>query len=203
MTDDHLHDDPTLERVERMLRTAGPPPEPSAELRARLLEIPRLESRRGPARTTGWRRLWGSLPAWRIASTGLAVAAVVLAIVAVVGSGSGGSFSGPSVTMSAGPGYSASGVAVSMLSDDTRRIRIRIDGLPSPKNNSVYELWIARDPAHRVSLGSFRPDSQGRIDTTVQVPNLGPAWQGIWLTHEPGNGRPGWSKDWVLAGRLA
>ena len=203
MTDDHLHDDPTLERVERMLRTVGPPPEPSAELRARLLEIPRLESRPAPARTPALRRLWGHLPAWRIASAGLALAAIVLAIVAVVGSGSGATFNGPSVTMSAGPGYQASGVAVSMLSDDTRHIRIRIDGLPPLENNSVYELWIARDPAHRVSLGSFRPDAQGRIDTTVQVPNLGPAWQGIWLTHEPGTGRPGWSRDWVLAGRLA
>jgi anti-sigma-K factor RskA len=203
MTDDHLHDDPTLERVERMLRTAGPPPEPSAELRARLLEIPRLESRPAPTRAPALWRLWGNLPAWRIASAGLALAAVVLAIVAVVGSGSGESFSGPSVTMSAGPGYRASGVAVSMLSDDTRHIRIRVDGLPRLENNSVYELWIARDPAHRVSLGSFRPDAQGRIDTTVHVPNLGPAWQGIWLTHEPGTGRPGWSRDWVLAGRLA
>jgi anti-sigma-K factor RskA len=203
MTDDHLHDDPTLERVEHLLRTAGPPPEPSAELRARLLETPRLESRRAPTRPAGWQRLWGNLPAWRIASAGLALAAVVLAIVAIVGSDSGATFNGPSVTMSAGPGYQASGVAVSMLSDDTRHIRIRIDGLPPLENDSVYELWIARDPAHRVSLGSFRPDAQGRIDTTVQVPNLGPAWQGIWLTHEPGTGRPGWSRDWVLAGRLA
>jgi anti-sigma-K factor RskA len=203
MTDDDLHDDPTLERVERMLRTAGPPPEPSAELRARLLEIPRLESRPTPTRPDRWRRLWGSLPAWRMASAGLALAAVVLAIVAVVGTDSGGSFSGPSVTMGVGPGYRASGVAVSMISDDTRHIRIRIDGLPRLEGNSVYELWIARDPAHRVSLGIFRPDAQGRIDTTVSVPNLGPAWQGIWLTHEPGSGRPGWSKDWVLAGKLA
>jgi anti-sigma-K factor RskA len=203
MTDDHLHDDPTLERLERMLRTVGPPPEPSAELRARLLEIPRLESRPEPTRAPALRRLWGNLPAWRIASAGLALAAVVLAIVAIVGSGSDAAFTGPSVTMSAGPGYQASGVAVSMLSDDTRHIRIRIDGLPRLENNSVYELWIARDPAHRVSLGSFRPDAQGRIDTTVQVPNLGPAWQGIWLTHEPGTGKPGWSRDWVLAGRLA
>src|SRR6476646_4795625 len=98
MTDDHLHDDPTLERVERMLRTAGPPPEPSAELRARLLEIPRLESRPAPVRPSAWERLWGNLPAWRIASAGLALAAIVLAIVAVVGTGST-SFSGPSVKM--------------------------------------------------------------------------------------------------------
>ena len=202
MTDDHLHDDPTLERVERMLRTAGPPPEPSAELRARLLEIPRLESRPAPARPSAWQRLWGNLPAWRIASAGLALAAIVLAIVAVVGTGST-SFTGPSVTMGAGPGYRASGVAVSMISGDTRHIRIRIDGLPRLENNSVYELWLAKDPAHRVSLGVYRPDAQGRIDTTVSVPNLGPAWHGIWLTHEPGSGRPGWSKDWVLAGSLA
>jgi anti-sigma-K factor RskA len=203
MTDDPLHDDPTLARVERLLRASGPPPEPSAALRARLLEIPRQESRRAPAREPGWQRVWRSLTAWRFTSAGLAVAALVLAIVAVAGGGSGESITGPSVTMSAGPGYTASGQAVSMLSDDTRRIRIRIDGLPRLTGNSVYELWLARDPAHRVALGVYRPDAQGRIDTTVSVPNLGPAWQGIWLTNEPGSGRPGWSKDWVLAGRLA
>ena len=76
--------------------------------------------------------------------------------------------------MSAGPGYQASGVAVSMLSDDTRHIRIRIDGLPPLEGNSVYELWIAQDPAHRVSLGVFRPDAQGRIDTTVRGPEPRP-----------------------------
>jgi anti-sigma-K factor RskA len=202
MTDDHLHDDPALARVERLLRASGPPPEPSPELRARLLEIPRHESRRPPAREPGWQRAWRSLTAWRVASAGFALAALVLAIVAVAGGG-GESISGPTVKMSSGPGYTASGLAVSMLSDDTRRIRIRIDNLPPLEGNTVYELWLARDPAHRVSLGIYRPDANGSIDTTVDVPNLGPAWQGIWLTHEPGNGRPGWSKDWVLAGRLA
>ncbi len=67
----------------------------------------------------------------------------------------------------------------------------------------MFELWIARDPAHRVALGIFRPGTSGSIDTTVSVPDLGSAWQGVWLTVEKSDGAPGWSRDWVIAGRLA
>ena len=96
MTDDNLHDDPTLERVERMLRTVGP----SARAVRRASRTPARDSAAGvPARaargTGAGGACGGSLPAWRIASAGLALAAVVLAIVAVVGSESGESFTGP------------------------------------------------------------------------------------------------------------
>ena len=67
----------------------------------------------------------------------------------------------------------------------------------------MYELWIAKDKKHRVSIGIFRPDAKGSIDTTVSIPNLGPALARALATHEPGTGRPGWSHDWVVAGRLA
>ena len=73
------------------------------------------------------------------------------------------------------------------------------------KGSQVYELWIAKDRKHRVSIGIFRPDANGSIDATVAIPNLGPHWRGLWLTHEQGTGKPGWSRDWVVAGtsRLA
>jgi anti-sigma-K factor RskA len=92
---------------------------------------------------------------------------------------------------------------VSLVSNGTRHIRVRIDGLPATQGSQVYELWIAKDKKHRVSIGIFRPDAQGRIDATVAIPNLGPRWRGLWLTHEQGKGSPGWSRDWVVAGRLA
>jgi anti-sigma-K factor RskA len=92
---------------------------------------------------------------------------------------------------------------VSLVSNGTRHIRVRIDGLPATHGSQVYELWIAKDRKHRVSIGIFRPDAKGSIDATLAIPNLGPRWRGIWLTHEPGKGTPGWSHDWVVAGRLA
>jgi anti-sigma-K factor RskA len=204
MTDlDRHDDDPTLDRVGRLLRAAGPPPELSADLRARLLAIPRDEPPGGvaPGRSTWWQRFWLSLPAWRVATGGLALAAVVLAIVAIAGNG-GSAVNGQNVALSAGPGYHVNGDAVSIVTGGSRRIRVRIDNLPPLAGSEVYELWIAKDPRHRVSIGVFRPGASNSIDTTVTIPNLGPKWQGIWLTHENGRGTPGWSRDWVVAGRL-
>jgi anti-sigma-K factor RskA len=203
MTIDDFNDDPTLDRVEQLLRASGPPPEPSAALRARLLEIPRREARPAPASQTGWKRFWTSLLAWRLASGGLAVAAVVLAVVAVTRDSSGAFVNGPQIALKASDEYHASGSAVSLVSNGTRHIRVRIDGLPATHGSEVYELWIAKDKKHRVSIGIFRPDAKGSIDATISIPNLGPHWRGIWLTHEQGKGTPGWSHEWVVAGRLA
>jgi anti-sigma-K factor RskA len=206
MSIDDPHDDPALDRVEQLLRASGPPPEPSAALRARLLEIPRQEGRPGPAAPTGWKRFWTSLTTWRLASGALALAAVVLAVIAVTRDSGDGVVHGQQVALTASSEYKATGAtgnAVSLVSDGTRRIRVRIDGLPATEGSSVYELWIAKDKKHRVSIGIFRPDAKGSIDTTIAIPNLGPNWRGIWLTHEEGKGTPGWSHDWVVAGRLA
>jgi anti-sigma-K factor RskA len=202
MSIDDFNDDPALDRVERLLRASGPPPEPSAALRARLLEIPKQEARPAPAAQRGWKRLWSSLPAWRLASGALALAAVVLAVVAVTRDSGSASVSGQQIALQASNEYNARGSAVSLVSNGTRRIRVRIDGLPATHGSQVYELWIAKDKKHRVSIGIFRPDAKGSIDATVAIPNLGPHWRGIWLTHEQGTGTPGWSHDWVVAGRL-
>jgi anti-sigma-K factor RskA len=202
---DHIDDDPALARVEQLLRSVGAPPEPSDELRQRLLQIPRDEARRGsvPAPARGWRRAWTSIAAWRSAAGALAVAAVVLAVVAVTSGGSSTpSVSGKAVALRSAPEYQVTGSAVSMVANGQRRIRVRIDGLPGLVGNEVYELWIARDKTHRVSLGVFKPRSSGQFDATVTVPDLGPQWHGVWLTREPGTGKPGWSHDWIVAGRL-
>jgi anti-sigma-K factor RskA len=206
MSIDDIHDDPALDRVEQLLRASGPPPEPSAALRARLLEIPRQEARPAPAARTGWRRFWTSLAAWRLASGALALAAVVLAVIAVTRDSGSSAVNGQRVALTTSSEYrevGATGEAVSLVTDGTRRIRVRIDGLPRTTGSQVYELWIAKDKKHRVSIGIFRPDANGNIDATVAIPNLGPHWRGLWLTHEQGNGTPGWSHDWVVAGRLA
>jgi anti-sigma-K factor RskA len=207
MSIDDFHDDPALDRVERLLRAAGPPPEPSADLRARLLEIPRLEARgTQPATRAGFGRFWTSLTAWRLASGALALAAVVLAVVAVTRDSGQNAVNGQRIALTASSEYrnvGATGDAVSLVTHGTRHIRVRIDGLPATKGSQVYELWIAKDKKHRVSIGIFRPDANGNIDATVAIPNLGPNWRGIWLTHEQGTGKPGWSRDWVVAGRLA
>jgi anti-sigma-K factor RskA len=202
MTDEPFHDDPTLDRLEQLLRATGPAPEPSDELRARLLAIPAGERRIVAGPRPRFAGVWSNVQAWRLASGVLAVAAVALAIVAST-EGSSTSVSGRQVALASAPEYQATGEAVSMISGGTRRIHIRIENLPTLAQNQVFELWIARDPGHRVALGIFRPGAGGTIDTTVSMPDLGSAWQGVWLTVEKNDGAPGWSRDWVLAGRLA
>ena len=92
---------------------------------------------------------------------------------------------------------------MSLVTNGVRQIHVRIDGLPPLEGNQVFELWIAKDRKHRESIGIFRPDAAGSIDATVAIPNLGPHWRGLWLTREQGKGTPGWSHDWVVAGKLA
>jgi anti-sigma-K factor RskA len=204
MTDEPFHDDPALRRIEGLLRAVGPPPSPSDELRERLLRIPQQEPRRPLRRSAqepAWRRVWSSLAAWRVAAAGLAAAALILAVVAVTGGSNG--VAGKGVALTSAPEYQASGEAVSLVENGTRRIRVRIDGLPPLPGSDVYELWIAKDRQHRISLGVFKATHPGSLDVTVAVPDLGSQWRGVWLTREKGTGAPGWSHDWVVAGRLA
>jgi hypothetical protein len=124
-------------------------------------------------------------------------------LAAVAFAGSSGGVSGRQIALTSAPEYQASGEAVSLVQDGMRRIRVRIDGLPPLPGRDVYELWIAKDKTHRISLGVFRATHPGQLDVTVSVPDLGPEWRGVWLTREEGTGAPGWSHDWVVAGRLA
>jgi anti-sigma-K factor RskA len=202
MTDHSFPDDPTLDRLEQLLRATGPAPEPSAELRARLLAIPAAEPRGASGPRRRFAGIWSNLQAWRLASGVLAVAAIALAVIASTG-GSSNSVPGQQVALASAPEYQATGQAVSLVTGGTRRIHIRIENLPRLAPNQVFELWIARDRAHRVGLGIYRPGTSGVIDTTVSVPDLGSAWHGVWLTVEKDDGAPGWSRDWVLAGKLA
>jgi hypothetical protein len=81
-------------------------------------------------------------------------------------------------------------------------VHLVVEGL-APTGNSVYTVWVARSPARRIAIGTFKPDAQGKIDVTLTIPNLPSDFKGIWLTREKPNGAPGWSKDWVVKGSLS
>jgi anti-sigma-K factor RskA len=211
-----MADEPTNEPLERLLRSAGRPVDVPDELSLRVLAIPdRVEQETdplaAPVRVAPGRersrlgRTWTSVTAWRVAAAGFAAAAVVLAIVAATRGGSGsstGTLASP-VAMKPNVGQTASGEAsFASTGGPTRTIRVRIDGL-SPAGKDFYELWLSRTPTQRVSVGVFRPDSRGRIDATVRVPELGAKWTGLWLTREPANGHRGWSKHWIVKAKLA
>jgi hypothetical protein len=49
----------------------------------------------------------------------------------------------------------------------------------------------------------FRPDERGRIWATVTIPKLpGEGYGGVWLTREPNDADPRWTRDWVFRARL-
>jgi anti-sigma-K factor RskA len=211
-----MADEPVNEPLERLLRSAGRPGEVPDELSLRVLAIPdRVEQERDPVlagasvvaqRRPSWlARRWESLTTWRVATVGFAAAAVVLAVVAVVGRSSGsspGTLANP-VALKPNVGQTASGEAsFASTGGPTRTIRVRIDGL-APTGKGFYELWLSRTPTQRVSVGVFRPDARGRIDAMIRVPELGSKWTGLWLTREPPTGHRGWSKRWIVKAKLA
>jgi hypothetical protein len=72
-----------------------------------------------------------------------------------------------------------------------------------PVDGDWYELWLARSPSDRVSLGRFRPDADGRLWTVVSLPEIDEdGYGGVWLTREPDDGDPRWTRDWVFKARL-
>jgi hypothetical protein len=210
-----MAEEPINEPVERLLRSAGRPAKVPDELSLRVLAIPDgIEQESDPLtapvrvprpRRRSWAaRTWESLATWRVATVGFAAVAIVLAIVAATrgGSGSTGTLASP-VAMQPNVGQTASGEAsFASTGGPTRTIRVRIDGL-APAGNDIYELWLSRTPKQRVSVGVFRPDSHGRIDATIRVPELGARWTGLWLTRELSDGHRGWSKHWIVKAKLA
>ncbi len=121
---------------------------------------------RARARAAG-RAFWTSLTAWRVASGALALAAVVLAVVAVTRDGGSPAVNGQRIALTSLervpgdglrrlPGLGRHPPASACASTGSRQL----------EGSQVYELWIAKDRKHRVSIGIFRPDAQGSIDTT-------------------------------------
>ena len=204
-----------LRRLDAGLHAAGPLPEPSAGLRERVLAIPdaggaaggerrAVEPAKRPSRV---RRLRGSLRTWQATATALAVAAAILGALLVAdrrpAEGDDPWRNGRTVALDPVPGWDVAGSAsLERGPDDRPAVRVAVEGL-RPVDGQWYELWLARSPSDRVSLGRFRPDAEGRLWTVVSVPDMpGDGYGGVWLTREPDDGNPGWTRDWVFKARL-
>ena len=79
------------------------------------------------------------------------------------------------------------------------RISVR-DLEPTP--DGYYQLWISRDPNHRIAIGAFQASADGTIEANAALPPLDEAWKAVWLTREPADGDPGWTQDWVVKGKF-
>lgn len=209
-----------LRRVDELLRACGPLPEPSATLEDRIRAIAGSEPQEqpvvvvaaGPPRIArrpierrergGVRTLWRSVGAWRVA----AAAAAVVAVGVVLATRGGGFSQQQSIALQAAPAWAAQGVrGDAQLGRQSGRevVRVRVSGLHRLGEDGYYELWIARNPQDRVSLGAVQVSADGTLDATVPMPALESGYKGVWLTAEPDDHDPAWSKNWVFKARFA
>jgi anti-sigma factor RsiW len=158
---------------------------------------------------------------WRAAAVGFAAAALILGVMVVTDDDNSSTQeaaetvtqtvtapgaeevpTGPSVALTPAAGEPAGSLVAGPATEDGQTVHIVIDGLPNtPKR--VYTVWVAQNPQSRIALGTFRPDENGKLDVTVTVPKLPPAFKNIWVTREPQTGKKGWSQDWIVKGPIA
>jgi anti-sigma-K factor RskA len=211
-----------LRRVDELLRASGPLPEPSAALEQRIRAIAGGEPQEQPLAAatparppevaqrpiekrsrSGVSVLWRSVGAWRVA----AVAAAAVAVGVVLATRAGGGFSQQqSIALQAAPAWAAQGVrGDAQLGRQSGRevVRVRVSGLRQLADDGYYELWIARNPQDRVSLGAVQVSANGTLETTLPLPSLESGYKGVWLTAEPDDHTPAWSRNWVFKARFA
>jgi len=188
-----------LRYVDGLVRSGGPLPEPSEALEARIREITAPAPRR---RRSGFRRRLQSITTWRVATIGLAFATAVSAVVAITREGGGG---GPafhaahSQTMTTAAPYDGTiGTLATGTLNGAPAVRIQLSDAPQPKPGATYEVWIAKDPKARISLGTIQPDSAGHASVVLPVPTAAEGYQRVWVTNEPPDGNPKWTTDWIV-----
>jgi anti-sigma-K factor RskA len=208
-----------LRRVDELLRACGPLPEPSLDLERRIRAIAGSEPHAAAQQATapperppvivhapierhrrgGAVTLWRSVGAWRVAAAAAAVAAVAV----FAFTRDGGFTQEQKITLQAAPSVAARGDAQLGREDGRQVVRVRVTGLHRLPDNGYYELWLAKTPKDRVSLGAVQLSANGTVSATVPVPALEAGYKGVWLTAEPDDHNPAWSKAWVVKARFA
>ena len=185
-----------LRYVDGLVRAAGPLPEPSEALEARIREIAGpVPPRRAPT----LRQHLQSIRLWRVAAAGFAAATVALAVVALTGRTSDSFRPLQQRALTASAGWSgASGTVATGTVDGAPALRIVLRGVKPPTKGAAYEVWLARDPQARISLGTIEPDASGRATVTLPLPAAASDYQRVWVTNEPADGDPKWTSNWIV-----
>jgi hypothetical protein len=76
------------------------------------------------------------------------------------------------------------------------------EGLPQLPSGKVYQLWIIV-AAKPVSMGTFAPDANGRVNAVMSPPDLAALPEAVAVTVEPTGGLPQPSTAPVLRGTAA
>ncbi|HEX6621789.1 MAG TPA: anti-sigma factor, partial [Solirubrobacteraceae bacterium] len=80
-------------------------------------------------------------------------------------------------------------------------MRLTVSGLPRVGGGGFYEVWMLRDPAHLVAVGSFRVGSDGRARVDLPVTASPRRFPVLDISREPADGDPAHSGHSVLRSR--
>lgn len=72
------------------------------------------------------------------------------------------------------------------LDREARLAIVALEGVPSPGEGQVYQLWLVRADGQRDDGGVFLPDTAGRALVVVEAPEAWRAYRGMGITVEPG-----------------
>jgi anti-sigma-K factor RskA len=135
------------------------------------------------------------VPRWRGALAGVAVAALVVLLVAVVFAPGGGSGGARVIRAEVRvPGASA------LLRLQNGQAQLTISRLPQSPRGRVYEVWLKRSGAPQPTDALFTVSSQGAA--TVGVPGVGHGVREVMVTSEPIGGSLHPTRAPVIVARL-
>ena len=77
-------------------------------------------------------------------------------------------------------------------------MHLTVSGLPRVGGGGFYEVWMLRDPAHLVALGSFRVGADGRARVDLPVTASARRFPVLDISREPADGDPEHSGHSVL-----
>lgn len=189
-----------LAEVLSLLEVAGSDPAPVEQPRPRLEDavMERYSRERGEARPRRG-RLRRVPPAARWATAAvLAVAAIALVLVIVLG---GGSPERATVQLAGSPVAPEAGGSASLRPiPGGTEIELSVEGLP-PAGAGIYHLWLAH-PEGRTSAGTFRVGSDGKASVSMTVGVDAEDYAGLGVTREPDPLDPEPTGPRVLAGTI-
>ena len=148
------------------------------------------------------RRRWGAPLMIRPAiAAAMAIALVVLGAAggALLSGGGDGAGGGREVALAPVGDGPRGAHADARLASAT--MQLSVSGLPRVGGGGFYEVWMLRDPAHLVALGSFRVGADGRAHVDLPVTASARRFPVLDISREPADGDPGHSGHSVLRSR--
>lgn len=177
-------DEPELIRVERLLRSAGAPPEVPEALHAAA-----RAAALGDVRAVDPVVDLGSRRRWRPARLGAAIVVLAGAAAASVVIGVGGAARGPAIASTValtGAGGMHATMQVSVLDHGMRQVVFTASGLRPAPPGHYYEAWYQSGRTAMV-LATFETPASGRVQLRTTMPgSLG--WSRCWVTLESVSG---------------